>query len=199
MAPPTRDEILALAATDVRQAIPEETLLPILSQAPFVPSRSLVNMRDAGAVPGSVIPAGRLYRSGTLEMAAKDPEAMAWLAEHVRAIFDLRGDGERDKAPDPAVEGVENVWHPTDGKVPPPDLSKFAVEGGVAAWGNELLQVALCYKPAVKAVLEYVRDNPGKPFLIHCTGKTSPLQWNRRQERRDKKKRKVEDSRELTW
>ena len=76
MASPTRDEILALASSDIRDAIPEETLLPILSATPFVASRSLINIRDVGAVPGSALAPGLIYRCGALDLAAKDPEAV---------------------------------------------------------------------------------------------------------------------------
>ncbi|TQW00685.1 tyrosine phosphatase [Cordyceps javanica] len=160
----------ALAATDVRTVIPPEQFLPVLTAAPFVASRSMLNLRDAGAVPGSAIPPGRVYRCGTLEYAAQDPEALAWLAGHVRRVYDLRREGaERDGSPDPAVPGVENVWLPARGSYPTPALADFAAAEGVAAWRTQYLNVALAYGPTFRAVLEHVRDTPREPILFHCS------------------------------
>lgn len=162
----------ALAATDVRTVIPPEQFLPVLTSAPFIASRSLLNLRDAGAVPGSAIPAGRAYRCGTLEYAARDPEALAWLAAHVRHVYDLRREGaERDGAPDPTIPGVENVWRPARGEYATPTLADFAAAEGVAAWRKQYLNVALAYAPTFAAVLEHVRDRPREPMLFHCSGK----------------------------
>ena len=170
MASPTRDEILALATTDVRAALSPESLLPVLSSSPFIPTRSLINVRDAGAVPGSARPAGRVYRCGALDIAAKDPDAVAWLSANVTKVFDLRKAPERARAPDPVIPGVHNVWFETVGDYPTPDLAKFAVDDGKPAWATQLLTVALMYKPTIRAILEHVRDNPKEPFLFHCTG-----------------------------
>ena len=166
----TREEILALAQTDVRTAIPEASLLPLLTTAPFIPTRSLVNIRDVGAVPGSALPSGRIYRCGALGFAAADPEAIAWLSGHVKKVFDLRREKERAQNPDPEIPGVENVWYNTEGEYPGPDLADFVKDGGGPAWGEQLLYVAKMYKPTIRALLEHVRDHPEEPFVFHCTG-----------------------------
>lgn len=54
----------ALSATDVRTPLPPDVLLPALSSPPFIPTRSLFNLRDLGDVPGSLLPEKRFYRSG---------------------------------------------------------------------------------------------------------------------------------------
>lgn len=164
----TRDEVLALATTDVRTKIGDKYLVPILSHSPFIRDGCFVNMRDVGAVPGSALPTGRIYRSGTLETV--DPEAVAWLSGHVKKIFDLRGGSERAKSPDPEIPGVENVWFETEGQYPTPDVAQFAVDGGKPAWGMQMLSVAMSYKPTIRALLEHVRDNPEEPFMFHCMG-----------------------------
>ena len=41
-------DIAALAATDVREPIPMDKLIPVLSSPPFIPSRSLINMKSNG-------------------------------------------------------------------------------------------------------------------------------------------------------
>jgi hypothetical protein len=162
-----------LAATPVREVIPPETFLPIITTSPFVASRSMLNLRDVGAVPGSAVPAGRIYRCGTLEYASKDPEALAWLAANVRKVFDLRREGsERQGSLDPVLPGVENVWLPGSGSYPTPNIVDFAKDGAVSAWKSQYLNVALIYAPTFKAVLEHIRDRPREPFLFHCTGES---------------------------
>jgi Tyrosine phosphatase family len=167
----SRGEILALVARDVRDEIPKEVLLPLITTSPFIPSKSLFNLRDVGAVPGSAIHAGRIFRTGALAQAAQDPEAIAWLQTNVKKVFDLRRGPERKAAPDPEVEGVENVWFETEGKYPAPDLAAFAVADGSEAWADQLMTAASSYKPVIRAILQHVRDHPHEPFLFHCTGK----------------------------
>lgn len=174
-AAPSREDILALVQTDVRSVIPEASLLPLLTTSPFIPTRSLVNIRDVGAVPGSALPDQRAYRCGALGFAAEDPEAIAWLSGHVKKVFDFRKGPERAKNPDPEIPGVVNVWHDTEGVYPTPDLAAYVADGGAPAWGVQLLNVALMYKPTIRALLEHVRDHPEEPFVFHCTGKFSFL------------------------
>lgn len=162
----------ALVMTRVTEPIAAETLFPILSAAPFVPSKSLINARDIGAVPGSNIPAGRIYRCGTLEYAGQDPDALAWIGANVRRIFDLRKPEEVERGPDPEVAGVENVWRAAATDYKTPSLAEFAEGDGSEAWKNQYLAVALSYAPTYKAVLEHIRDAPTEPFLFHCTGET---------------------------
>lgn len=168
--PLSRSELEALASIHVSKPIPSDVLSRALSSPPFVPTRSLINIRDLGAVPGSALPRGRFYRSGALDHAAADPEAIAWLAAHVRRVFDLRKAHERETSPSPAVPGVENVWFEQDGLHTPPALDEFVAGGGSDAWRRQYLMVARVYKPTLRAVLEHVRDRPAEPFLFHCTG-----------------------------
>lgn len=165
-------DINALAATAARNSIPADQYLPIVTAPPFVPSRALFNIRDVGQVSGSGVPAGLAYRSGALDHVAKDPDAVAWMTSHVKKVFDLRKAGaERETAPDPELEGVENVWLPADGVYPTPKLEDFVVNNGIDAWKAQYLIVARMYAPTYRAVLEHVRDQPTVPFLFHCTGK----------------------------
>lgn len=165
-----RDELAATAAIDVNDPIPLTTLGPILSAPPFIPTRSLVNIRDLGAVPGSAIPSGRIYRCGTLDNAAQDPEALAWLTSNVKRIFDLRKASEREHYRSPELPGVETVWFDLVEKYPSPKLEEFVEGDGSRAWGKHYLITANVHKPIIRAVLEHVRDRPTEPFLFHCTG-----------------------------
>ncbi|KAF9882337.1 hypothetical protein CkaCkLH20_00373 [Colletotrichum karsti] len=165
----TRDRLEHLAETDVRNHIPPEVLLPALSSPPFIPSTSFINIRDLGAVPGSAIRPGLIYRCGTLEVAAKDPQALSWLSTSVKRIFDIRSPQEREKAPDPDVDGVENTWFNSTSVDLPPVLDEFVQGGGEAGLRKEYLKVLQIYRPSFRAVLEHLRDRPGEPFLFHCT------------------------------
>ncbi|KOS20311.1 Tyrosine-protein phosphatase [Escovopsis weberi] len=168
--PQVQGDADVLALTSVCDPIPPKALLPVLSSPPFIPLPSLVNARDLGALPGSRIPAGLVFRCGALDIAAAhDPAALAWLAARVRRVFDLRRARERDAGPDPALPGVHNVWLPTAVDYPEPTLREWADGDGSAAWGVQYLRIAEAYAPTFRAVLEHVRDRPGEPFLFHCT------------------------------
>lgn len=184
MAPPTRAELEALSATDVRSPIPDEDLLTAISSAPFVPSRTIVNLRDLGAlnlVPGATsssssasdarvpLRAGRVFRSGTLQLAKADPEALAWLGANVRRIFDVRSPPERQLAPEVEVAGVETTWFDSSEQDGRPDLLSFAEGNGEKGVQKEYLKVLAIYQPTFRAVLEHVRDRPEDPFLFHCS------------------------------
>ncbi|KAF4471059.1 tyrosine- phosphatase [Fusarium albosuccineum] len=165
----SRDELEALSATHVRDPIPLESLTPALESPPFIPTRSLINVRDLGAVPGSAIGPGRIFRSGMLDAAAADPDALAWLSANVKTIFDLRSERERAGYPSPEIPGIEFVYHEREATYPSPDPADFAVDDGSKAWRGQLLAVAAAYKPTIRAVLQHVRDKPDEPFLFHCT------------------------------
>ncbi|KAH8170532.1 tyrosine phosphatase family protein [Sarocladium implicatum] len=158
-----------LCNIDILTPIPSEAYLPIITSPPFIPSKSLINIRDSGRVPGSTLPPARFYRCGTLQLAAADPDALAWISTNVKRIFDLRKPDERAKNPDPDVEGVENVWIEGRGVYPEPELKDFVEDGGVPGWKKGLMSVVDVYAPTFRAVLEHVRDRPTEPILFHCT------------------------------
>jgi hypothetical protein len=174
----SRDVLEALSATHVRDPIPLEALAPALNSKPFIPSKSLINIRDLGTVPGSAIFQGRIFRSGMLDAAAADPEAISWLASNVKTVFDLRSVEERIAYPSPEVPGVEFVYHERVTTYPQPTPADFAVDDGSTAWREQLMAVMAAYKPSIRAVLQHVKDKPNEPFLFHCTGKKTALYCN---------------------
>src|SRR5687768_3562682 len=111
----SRDQLEALSKTDVTEPIPPDALLPVITSPPFIPTASMINLRDAGLVPGSKLPQARFYRCGVLSGASKDPAALAWLGSNVKRVFDLRKRDESASNPDPEIEGVENTWFETQG------------------------------------------------------------------------------------
>lgn len=166
----SREQLDALLDTDISEAIPPQTYGPVLTSSPFIPTKSLLNLRDPGAVPGSKLAPCRIYRSGALQGANEDPEAREWLAASVKRVFDLRKVKEREENPDPEILGVENVWVPSEKTYPDPDVTSFAEEGGRTAWKKQFMAIVDVYRPMFRLVLEHVRDRPQEPILFHCTG-----------------------------
>jgi hypothetical protein len=172
--PLSRQELHDLSAVDVREPLAPESLMQALTTPPFVPTKTIVNLRDLGATPGNGVKEGLVYRSGTLEVAKGDPASLAWLSSNVKRIFDIRSPRERDAAADPVVDGVENTWFNSLGPDTKPDLEAFAVGDGREGLAKEYMKVLSIYQPTFTAVLEHVRDRPGEPFLFHCSGGSQP-------------------------
>lgn len=170
-----RDQIEALCNTDSVEPIAPELYLPIITSPPFLPSKSLPNLRDLGLVPGSALPQSRFYRCGTLEAAGDDPDALAWLSTNVKRIIDLRTASERSRHPDPVIDGVENVWFEQQGEYPDPKVEEFVEDDGRTAWKRQLMAIVATYRPTFRAVLEQIRDRPTEPILFHCTGESIHL------------------------
>ena len=72
----------------------------------------LNNTRDLGGieVTGGTVSAGKLIRSGQLGKASDSD--VEWIRNNVSVVFDFRSQNERDEAPDPVVEGIENMHLP---------------------------------------------------------------------------------------
>lgn len=158
-------QLRQLADTPIRDPISPEDLAAVLGSAPFISTPGAFNLRDMGLVPGSALRSGLVYRSAKL-----GPVQSEWIANKVGVVFDLRRPAERDKSPDPTVDGVPNVWNPPQAPYDAPNLAEFAIGDGSEAWGAQYLRVLKGYAVTFRQVLEHVRDRPGVPFLFHCTG-----------------------------
>ncbi|GKT60695.1 hypothetical protein ColTof4_00820 [Colletotrichum tofieldiae] len=154
--PMTREQLERLAETDVRDPISADVLLLVLASSPFIPSASLVNIRDLGSVAGSAIRPGVIYRCGTLEAAAKDPDALEWLATNVKHIFDIRSPKERERHPDPEVTGVTNTWFNSTAFDGQPVLEEFVEADGASGLRKEYLKIFDIYQPTFRVILEHV-------------------------------------------
>ncbi|KAL3960829.1 hypothetical protein ACCO45_005946 [Purpureocillium lilacinum] len=161
-------ELDALAATDVREAIPRGAppRAHLAALHPHALAHQLPRRRRRARQRRAP---RRFYRSGVMDAAAADPDALAWVAANVRRVFDMRLARERQRAPDPHVPGVDNVWLDGQEGYPDPVLADFAVDGGRPAWRTQYMSVAMSYSPIMRAVLEHVRDRPEEPVLFHCT------------------------------
>lgn len=76
---------------------------------------SILNFRSLGGIPtkdGSLVRAGKLLRSADLSAATPAECQLLSRKYQVRTIIDLRMGFERRSAPDPQIEGVENVVVP---------------------------------------------------------------------------------------
>ncbi|XEV00454.1 hypothetical protein FSHL1_005741 [Fusarium sambucinum] len=165
----SRTELEVLSTTDARCHIPPELLRAALSSKPFIPTRSLLNIRDLGAVPGSAIHPGHIFRSGMLDSVADDPEAISWLSSNIKTVFDLRSKEERAAYPSPKVPSIKFVFCERITAYPQPIPADFTMDDGSAAWREQLMAVVTAYKPTIRAILQHVRDKPEEPFLFHCT------------------------------
>ncbi|GMK57452.1 hypothetical protein CspeluHIS016_0402860 [Cutaneotrichosporon spelunceum] len=161
----TRTQLEALTATNIEDTIPEAELAAALASRPFIQA-GLLNLRDLGAVPGSAVRPGLIYRSAKLQ---DDASTHAWIGEQVKTVFDLRGEAEVRHSPDPAVDGVANIWFAPERKPDHIDLTRFIDGDGSAEWARQYLAVLELYRPGIRAVLEHIRDRPGQSLLFHCT------------------------------
>ncbi|KAL5343243.1 protein-tyrosine phosphatase-like protein [Aspergillus crustosus] len=171
-------DLQELIAVDIKTALPEAAVADVISQAPFATVPGIFNVRDissATTVSSSypaVVRAGLAYRAAAPDPTLPDEGIAALNTLRITKIFDLRRLDERIKKPSPVIDGVEVVWIPdaNAGKpaisatVPPPDAEKSI---------DALVQMYLSYleshAPVYKAVFEHIRDEPGKPFLFHCS------------------------------
>ncbi|KAI1211618.1 protein-tyrosine phosphatase-like protein [Annulohypoxylon truncatum] len=158
-----------LAETDVSQEITKDQYIPVLTQPPFVFVDGTFNTRDIGLVPGSPLKPGFVFRSGALAQLSDNGKAVLRGKMGVKRVFDLRSPEEREKAPDPVLEGVEHVWIQSSRPDATIDLDHFVAGEGEQGYREMYLDVVDVYQESWKAILEHIRDRPADPFLVHCT------------------------------
>lgn len=176
--PLTRSQLEELTLTDIREPIPVALMAEATAAPPFVPGGPrILNLRDLGGAPGSLIRPGLIYRSAILagETEKDTEESIKWLSNNVTKVYDLRRAKERENSPDPDVPGVINFWrHPSsEYGAPRPDL--FVIGDGTEGWKFQYMVIVAGYRETFRSVLEHVHDTPDQPFLIHCTGTYSSL------------------------
>ncbi|KAK8114955.1 Tyrosine-protein phosphatase [Apiospora kogelbergensis] len=162
-------ELRKLAETDTIQEIPKEQYGPVITNPPFVFVDGSFNTRDLGLVPDSPIRAGFIYRSGALTTLTDNGKAVMAGKLGIKRVFDIRSPEEREKGPDPEIEGVENTWHRNARPDSTPDLDKFVSGVGEAGYEDMYLEVIDVYSAAWKDILEHIRDRPSDPLMYHCT------------------------------
>ncbi len=132
------------------------------------------NVRDLGGLTradGARIRERTLIRSGHLGGASAEDTAR--LADWgVSLVIDMRDRRERERHPDRAVSGAENVWCP-----PVEDLEAFipiksTVPREVREVFHEFYRLLSLHPAAIQAYERFFRlllDSEGKPVLWHCT------------------------------
>ncbi|KAI0443711.1 protein-tyrosine phosphatase-like protein [Xylaria telfairii] len=165
----TKADLAKLAGTDVKIAITPEEYGPVISAPPFVFVDGTFNTRDLGLVPESPLRANFAFRSGAITGLTDNGKAVLTGKLGVKRVFDLRSPDERNRMPDPVIDGVENTWIWSGRPESKPDLTKFVAGEGEAGYEDMYLEVIDIYVDSWKAILEHVRDRPEDPFLVHCT------------------------------
>ncbi|BEJ16626.1 hypothetical protein CspHIS471_0600270 [Cutaneotrichosporon sp. HIS471] len=168
----TREQLVDLTLTDIREPITADLMAKAVIAPPFViGAPRILNLRDLGGSPGSRVRPGLVYRSATLagETPKDTAESIEWLSKNVRKVYDLRREKEREASPDPDAIGVENFWRQPSSAygAPRPDL--FIIGDGTVGWKHQYMVIAAGYRETFRNVLEHIRDRPDVPILIHCT------------------------------
>ncbi|KAF2674173.1 hypothetical protein BT63DRAFT_366642 [Microthyrium microscopicum] len=167
--PKEYSNLLNLAHTPITAAIDEHELAVAITSPPFIPLASALNLRDIGSLERSTVRPALCYRSGTLHKMK--PDDLAFLRDvcQIHTIFDLRVEKERLRDPSPEVTGVTTVWVPPE--VPPQqiDPADFVANDGLDGFMKIYGDVLRVQGAIFKLVFEFIRDNPRRPFLFHCT------------------------------
>ncbi|CAI7587904.1 unnamed protein product [Penicillium bialowiezense] len=162
-------EYLDVLNTDIRSPIPEALASKITSLPPFIPIQGVTNFRDLSHDDNKLRP-GYVYRSGNLSDVMESGKAIIATELGITTIFDLRNEGERQKAPPASIPGVDTVWMPYGAKPATLNLRDFAGEdkgaSGFVKMYSGILEAA---KPCFVEVFTHIRDSPDDPFIFHCS------------------------------
>jgi hypothetical protein len=172
-----RDELpglLTIAQTSINEAIPDEILKPALTTPPFIPIPGALNLRDLGLIPSPKIKKSLIYRSGALHHLPKNSIPLLRSTLNLNTVFDFRTAREREKYPEPEIEGVNQVWTTATDTEKRAVPAEFKGDGGMAGYNKMYGDGLRIYAAAYKQVLEFLRDEKDKPILFHCSGTIPP-------------------------
>ncbi len=168
---------------------------PAVPGGPGLGIRSVPNLRDAGGSPtrdGRAVQTGLLYRSGALQrLDGADMEAFGRLG--IRGVYDLRGEREREVAPDRLPPGTAYVsgdvladW--IDGApdrvfawFDDPAAAREGLGGGraEALWIEQYRKLVTL--PSAHAAYGRIFRDLGSaanwPVLVHCSGGKDRTGW----------------------
>lgn len=156
--------------TDIRNPIPEPVVSKIMSRPPFINVPGVSNFRDLSH--DNTVRKGFVYRSGSL--ADITPQGKAVLADDlgITTVFDLRNEGERERAPSPEMEGIETIWMPYGVRPASLNLRDFAGEDmGASGFVKMYSGILEAEVPAFTQVFSHIKDRPSDPFIFHCSGR----------------------------
>lgn len=159
--------------TDIRTPIPDAIVSKIISRPPFVNVPGVSNIRDLSYE--NNLRQGFVYRSGNLADILDAGKAFLVDELKITTIFDLRDQGERERAPSPEIEGIKTIWMPYGARPASLNLKDFAGEDqgdtGFVKMYTGILEAA---SPAFTEIFKHIRDKPNDPFIFHCSGEFIP-------------------------
>jgi hypothetical protein len=163
------DNLHDVLNTDIKTPIPESTVSKIISLPPFITISGVSNFRDL-SYENNIRP-GYVYRSANLSDITEEGKAMLAADLGITTIFDLRNEGEREKAPPPQIEEVDTVWMPYGSRPASLNLRDFAGEDhGSSGFVKMYMGILEACVPAFTQVFQHIRDQPDDPFVFHCSG-----------------------------
>lgn len=157
-------DISALLETDMTIPLDTKLVQDITSHPPFIPVSRALNLRDIGLIPGSHIPPGLIYRSGSI--SSIPPSALVDLG--IKLILDLRSEREILAHPNPQAPGIQNVHIPTTHASRPLGLANFKSSRAAQSLVDVYMEILEIYAPAFKFALQHIRDTR-TTLLFHCT------------------------------
>ncbi|KAJ5662132.1 uncharacterized protein N7477_009748 [Penicillium maclennaniae] len=154
--------------TDIRTPIPDAIVSKIISRPPFVNVPGVSNIRDL-SYENNLRP-GYVYRSGNMADILDAGKTLLVDELKITTIFDLRNQGERERAPSPEIEGIKTIWMPYGARPASLNLKDFAGEdqgdNGFVKMYTGILEAA---SPAFTEIFKHIRDKPNDPFIFHCS------------------------------
>lgn len=170
------DDLRDVLNTDIRTPIPEPIVSKIISLPPFFTVPGVSNFRDVSH--DNQLRKGFVFRSGNLADITDEGKLVLVDELSVKTVFDLRNQGEREKAPSPEIQGVETIWMPYGSRPASLNLRDFAGEDQAANGFVKMYTGILdACAPAFAQVFSHIRDQPENPFIVHCSGKSFPSWW----------------------
>ncbi|KAJ5669753.1 hypothetical protein N7462_010823 [Penicillium macrosclerotiorum] len=162
------DNLREVLNTDIRTPIPEATVSKITSLPPFITVPGVSNFRSLSHE--NNLRLGYVYRSGNLSDITDEGKVFLSVDLGITTIFDLRNQGERERAPSPQIHGIETIWMPYGSRPASLNLRDFASEDqgttGFLKMYSGILEASV---PAFKQVFTHIRDKPDDPFIFHCS------------------------------
>ncbi|CAI7565458.1 unnamed protein product [Penicillium crustosum] len=163
------DQIREVLNTDIRTPIPQALVTQITSMPPFIPLQGVTNFRDVSH-DGNMLRPGFFYRSGNLSDIWGPGKSVIATELGITTIFDLRNEGERQKAPAPSITGVETIWLPYGDRPATLNLRDFAgPDRGAAGFVKMYFGILEAAAPCFTEIFKHIRDKPDDPFIVHCS------------------------------
>jgi protein tyrosine/serine phosphatase len=162
------ENVIDILSTDIRTAIPESIVAKIISLPPFVILPGVSNFRDLSH--DNELRPGYAYRSGN--MSDIEAKGKSILAEDlgITTIFDLRNQGERERAPSPEITGIETIWMPYGNRPASLNLLDFSQDESAKGFVKMYMGILNAATPIFTEIFSHIRDEPNDPFIFHCSG-----------------------------